>query len=56
MRLAAAGLNDVLELRLHGMDWLDERGDLVQFGFLLAVDTAVSEVTLQQQAAFRYAC
>jgi len=56
MRLAAAGLNDVIELRLNGLDWLDERGEPVQFGFLLATDDEVSEAPQLPQAAFRYAC
>ena len=56
MRLASPGLDDVLELRLHGLDWLDERGEPVQFGFLLATDDAVSVAPRLPQAAYRYAC
>jgi len=56
MRLASPGLEDVLELRLHGVDWFDERGEPVQFGFFLATDDAVSAAPPLPQAAFRYAC
>jgi len=56
MRLATAGLDDVLELRLNGVDWTDECGEPVQFGFLLATGDEVSEARPVAQAAFRYAC
>jgi hypothetical protein len=35
IRLAPAGLDDAIELRRYGLDWLDERNEPVQFGFLL---------------------
>ena len=56
MRLAAAGMQDVIELRLFGQDWLDERGEPVQFGFLLATDDEACHIPQLTQAAFRYAC
>jgi len=35
IRLAPVGLDDAIELRRYGLDWLDERNEPVQFGFLL---------------------
>jgi hypothetical protein len=35
IRLAAVGADDVVELRRCGADWLDQRNEPVQFGFLL---------------------
>jgi hypothetical protein len=56
MRLAAAGLNDAVELRLCGLDWLDESNRPVQFGFLLAVDEGASVAPKLARAAGGYAC
>jgi len=56
MRVAAIGFEDVIELRLDGTDWVDESGEPVQFGFLLAGEDAAAEAPSQPQAAFRYAC
>ena len=56
MRLAAAGLKDAVELRLCGLDWLDERNEPVQFGFLLASDDEASEAPKLVRAAGGYAC
>ena len=56
MRLAVAGLKDAIELRLCGSDWLDERDEPVQFGFLMArVDGRVEAPKLMRVAA-GYAC
>ncbi len=56
MRLAAAGLDDVVELRRCGLDWLDEHDEPVQFGFLLATDDQPAEAISMPQTAVRYAC
>ncbi len=56
MRLAAAGYTDVVELRLCGLDWLDEGNEPVQFGFLLATDDRSVEAPRMPQPTVRYAC
>lgn len=56
MRLAVAGLTDVVELRLCGLDWLDQANEPVQFGFLLATDDRSLEAPSIPQATARYAC
>jgi len=56
MRLATAGLKDAVELRLCGSDWLDERNEPVQFGFLLAADDGAFETPRVARAAAGYAC
>jgi len=38
MRLAAPGVDDVVELQLRGLDWVDEHNHPVQFEFLTADD------------------
>ncbi len=43
IRLAAVGLSEVVELRRFGLDWIDERNQPVQFGFLLVLDAGSSE-------------
>jgi len=43
IRLAADGRDDAIELRRCGLDWLDERNEPVQFGFLMAKDAESSE-------------
>lgn len=44
VRLAPAGFDDAIELRRHGLDWLDERNEPVQFGFLLIENARDSEL------------
>ncbi len=56
MRLAAAGHDDLVELRLCGSEWLDERNEPVEFGFLLAMDGRDCEAPSVPQAAVRCAC
>jgi len=55
-RLALAGLDDAIELRRYGLDWLDERNEPVQFGFLLAKDDEAVEAPMLARAAGGYAC
>jgi hypothetical protein len=43
MRLAPVGFDDEIQLRRYGLDWLDERDQPVQFGFLLAKDAGSCE-------------
>lgn len=57
MRVAAAGGDDAVELRLCGSDWLDERNEPVQFGFLLATDDGdCCQALWLPPAASEYAC
>jgi len=56
MRLAIAGLKDAVELRLYGSDWLDERDEPVEFGFLQAEEERGAEAPKVMRAAARYAC
>jgi hypothetical protein len=64
MRLAAAGFDDVVELRRRGSDWLDERGQPVQFEFAGLVGSSSRWARVIQHAApqgsagprVRYAC
>jgi len=51
MRLAVAGIKDAVELRLCGSDWVDERDQPVQFGFLLAKADGHSEAPEVARAA-----
>ncbi|HEY1182685.1 MAG TPA: hypothetical protein VGE89_00790 [Bryobacteraceae bacterium] len=55
MLLAVAGLKDAFELRRWGTDWLDERNEPVQFGFLLAADEEACEAPRLTRAAGGYA-
>ena len=55
MRLAVAGLKDAFELQRCGTDWLDERNEPVQFGFLLAADEEACEAPRLTRAAGGYA-
>jgi hypothetical protein len=55
MLLAVAGLKDAFELRRCGTDWLDERNEPVQFGFLLAAEEGASEAPKLARAAGGYA-
>jgi hypothetical protein len=50
MRLAVAGLQDAVELRFCGLDWLDERNEPVEFGFLLAADDGAEAPELKRAA------
>ncbi|HEY9140561.1 MAG TPA: hypothetical protein VIN93_06690 [Bryobacteraceae bacterium] len=56
MRVAAAGLDDVAELRLCGSDWLDEHNEPVQFSFLLATDNEEAPALSLPQAVSAHAC
>lgn len=46
IRLATVGLDDEIQLRRYGLDWLDDRDEPVEFGFLLAKDAGSSELPM----------
>ncbi|MFY9726647.1 MAG: hypothetical protein WB579_14700 [Bryobacteraceae bacterium] len=56
MRVAAAGLDDVAELRLYGSDWLDECSQPVEFSFLLATDEEEAPALSLPRAVSAHAC
>ena len=50
IRLATVGLDDEIQLRRYGLDWLDDRDQPVHFGFLLAKDAGSSELPMPARA------
>jgi hypothetical protein len=56
MRVAAVGLDDVVELRRCGLNWIDESNEPIQFGFLLAREHGVMQATRLLQTAAASAC